>query len=154
MAPHGSTDRRAVWEDAPQGVGAREVTSLASTSPVREVLDDVRNELRLRRVQVLAALTYLVLASGGLYLFSSIGEDSHGRSDTVYRTTLTAVGIGLLALGVLMGGVTLGVDRYQRRRASLSTPYRPLHSRLRVVVAMAVGAALIAAGLVALARWT
>jgi hypothetical protein len=127
---------------------------MASVGPVREVLDDVRHEFRLRRAQVLAALTYVVLAAGGLYLFSSIGQDSHGRSDTVYRTTLTAVGIGLLALGVLMGGVTLAVDRYQRRRASLSTPYHPLHSRLRVVVAMAVGAVMIAAGMAALARWS
>jgi hypothetical protein len=127
---------------------------LASAGPVREVLDDVRNELRLRRVQVLAAFTYLVLALGGLYLFSSIGEDSNGRSDTVLRTTLAAVGIGLLAFGVLMGGVTLVVDRYQRGRSSLSAPYHLLHSRLRVVVAMAAGVALIAAGLAALTRWT
>lgn len=127
---------------------------MSSVSPLREVLDDVRTEVRTRRAQVLAGLTYAVLVAGGLYLFSSIGEDSGEHYDEVYRTTLAGVGVGVLALGVLLGIVTLAVDRDVRRRATPGAPRRHLRSRRRLVVTMVMCVGLISAGLFALAGWS
>ena len=98
---------------------------------LQEVVDDLRTELRLRHVQVLAAVAYLVLAVGGLYLFSSIGEDSHGTYDVHRRTTLAAVGTGITALGVLLCATTLVVDRRVRRRRELGGEPRHLPARRR-----------------------
>lgn len=127
---------------------------MSSVSPLREVLDDVLTEMRTRRAQLLAGLTYVVLTAGGLYLFSSIGEDSGEQYDQVYRVTLTGVGVAILALGVLLGLVTLAVDRDVRRRATPGAPPRHLRSPHRIVVAMLVGVVLISAGLFALTRWS
>lgn len=66
---------------------------------LREVYEDLRDELVQRRVQVLAAAAYVVLWLGFLYLFSSVGEDSRTFEDVHRRTTLAAVGTGLLAVG-------------------------------------------------------
>ena len=127
---------------------------MSHTGPLREVLDDVRTELWLRRAQVLAALTYVVIGFGAIYLMSSVGEDSGALWDSVDRTTLAAIGVGSLAVGVALGGVTLAVDRDVRRRQVPGAPPRYVRRRKRVVVAMLVGTVLIAAGLSALSRWS
>ena len=126
---------------------------MSEVSVVREVLDDVRGELWHRRAQVCAALSYVVLLFGFLVLFSSIGEDSHHWYDTVERTTLTAVGIGMLALFLALGALTLAVDKDVRRRTVPGAEPRYLRSRRRFVTALACGVALCGAGVVALATW-
>ena len=118
--------------------------------PVREVVEDLVHQVRQRRAQVLEALTYVVLLGGGLYLFSAIGEDSRNWYDTVARTTLGAIGVGVLLLGVLLGGLTLAVDRSVRRRTQPGALPCHLRSRRRLTAAMGAGALLAAAGLVAL----
>jgi hypothetical protein len=122
-------------------------------TPGREILDDVLTELRRRRTQLLAALTYIVLGAGAIYLFSSLGADSDEWYDTVDRTTLAGVGIGLLALAIMLGAGTLTVDRKlsQRQYGPTSTPRL---RRGRVVAAMAVAAVLIGGGVVALRSWS
>lgn len=116
--------------------------------PVREVLDDLVTQLRRRRAQLLEAVTCIVLLAGALYLFSSIGEDSGNWYDTVQRSTLAAIGVGLLLLSVALGGVTLAVDRGVRRRAQPGAlPYH-LRSRRRLVGAMVLAGLLAAGGLV------
>lgn len=129
-------------------------TPAGSADPLREMMHDLFIEVRDRRAQLLAVLTYVVLASGTLFLFSSIGEDSGDAYDTVARTTLAAVSIGMLAAGVLLGALTLAVDAGVRRRVRPGALRRHLQHRIRVVVAMAAGVALIAAGSFALNRWS
>lgn len=118
---------------------------------LREVWDDVRGELRQRRLQVLAGCGYAVLLFGILYLFSSVGEDSRTFSDVHRRTTLAAVGSGLLALGTLWCVVTLGLAGAARRRA---VPAHLLPNRRRLVLGAVGGTALVALGVVALLRWS
>lgn len=113
----------------------------------------MRAELSNRRAQVLGLLTYLVVGGGALFLLSSIGEDSGQWYDTVDRTTLAWVGIAVLAIGIILGVVTLMVDTTVRRRMQPHGRLHPLRSRLRVMAAMALAAALIGSGLFALATW-
>lgn len=120
---------------------------------LREVVDDLRDEWRVRRVQVLAVAAYVVLLAGGLYLFSSVGEDSRTFSDVHRRTTLAAVGTGLLAFGVLLSVTALAVERAVRLHP---TPGRHLllPNRRWLAVATACGCLLTALRVVALGRWT
>jgi hypothetical protein len=120
--------------------------------PLHEVLEDVRAELRQRRARLLASLTYVMVGFGGLYLLSSTPRDSGQRWDSMGRTTVAAIGIGLLGSGVLLGAVTLAVDRNVRRRETLGAPPSHVHSRGRVIAAMVIGVVLIAVRLAALAR--
>jgi ABC-type uncharacterized transport system permease subunit len=120
---------------------------------LREVLDDLRDELRLRRVQVLAAVAYIVLAAGGLYLFSSIGEDSRAFWDVHRRTTLAAIGTGLLGLAVLLSITTLVLERAERLRPTPGRQPGVLPSRRGLVAATVVGIVLAALGVLALSRW-
>ena len=125
---------------------------MSSQSPQREIWDDLRAEARQRRAQLLAALTYVVLGAGGLYLYSSTGPDSDDWYDSVDRTTLASVGIGLLTLGVVIGALTLRVDRSLQRSTTLGSAPRPLR-RAHLVAAMAGGAVLVVAGVVAIRVW-
>jgi len=127
---------------------------MSNPSLLREILDDVRTELWQRRSQVLAGLTYVVAGFGALYLMSSRAADSGQWYDSQERTTLAAVGIGLLAVGVLLGAVTLAVDR-EIRRGLVATPGAgQLCSRARVVAVMVIGTALVVVGSKALASWS
>lgn len=121
---------------------------------LREVFDDLRHETHRRRVQLLATLAYLVLAGGGLYLFSSIGEDSGSIEDVHERTTLAAVGTALSAVGVVLCVVTLLVERRVRTRPSPGREPGTLPSRGRLSAATVMGGALVAVGLLALGRWS
>jgi len=94
-------------------VMATRKTPASSADPLREIVHDLVIEVRDRRAQLLAALTYVVLAAGGLFLFSSIGEDSGQRYDNVARTTLAWVGMVILAV---LGVLTLLVHTNVRRR--------------------------------------
>jgi len=134
------------------GIGGDDPVS--SPGLLREILDDARTELWARRSQVLAALTYVLVGFGVLYLLSSRGADSGQWYDTQERTTLAAVGVVLLGLGVLLGAVTLAVDHDVRRRHVPRTSSDLPCNRGRVVAVMVVGAALVAVGLSALATWT
>lgn len=125
---------------------------MSSQGPLREIWDDLRTEARRRRAQLLAASSYVALVAGGLYLYSSTGPDSDEWYDSVDRTTLAGVGIGLLALGVVLGAVSLRVDRILQRSTTLQVAPQPLR-RARVITAMAVGAVLIVAGIVAVRVW-
>lgn len=125
---------------------------MSGQSPLREIWDDLRTEARQRRAQLLAAVTYVALGAGGLYLYSSIGPDSDDWYDSVDRTTLAGVGIGLLALGVSLGAVSLLVDRTLQRSTTLRSAPKPLR-RGRLLAAIAVGAVLIVAGVVAIRVW-
>ena len=127
---------------------------MSSESVLREILDDVRTEFRQRRSQLLAGCTYVVIGFGGLYLLSARGEDSGQWYDTQDRTTLAAVGVGLLVVGVLLGAVTLAVDRGMRRRLVPGERSGHLCSRKRVIAVMVAGVALIAVGVSALAAWS
>jgi hypothetical protein len=122
---------------------------------MREVLDDVRTELWLRRAQVLAGLTYVAVAAGGLYLLSSRGKDSDQFYDSMDRSTVASTAIALLAVGFVLGGVTLMVDRAVRRaeRRASRRPV-PLRSRVGVVIAMVIAAALTTVGMVAVPGWS
>jgi hypothetical protein len=120
--------------------------------PLREVLEDVRAELWQRRAGLLAGLTYVMVGFGALYLLSSTPRDSGQRWDSMERTTVAVIGIGLLAAGVLLGAVTLVVDRSVRRREVLGAPPSHVHSRGRVIGAMVIGVVLIAVRLAASAR--
>ena len=127
---------------------------MSTPGPMREVLDDVRTELGLRRAQVLAGLRYVAVAAGGLYLLSSRGKDSAMHWDSMDRSTVASIGIALLAVGFVLGGVTLMVDRAVRRaerRASRRSV--PLHTRVGVVIAMVIAAALTSVGVVAVLGW-
>ncbi|MDF2966422.1 MAG: hypothetical protein K0Q93_200 [Nocardioidaceae bacterium] len=126
---------------------------MSSPSLLQEILDDVRTELWRRRSQVLAGLTYVLVGFGALYLMSSRGADSGQWYDTQERTTLAAVGIALLALGVLIGAVTLAVDREIRRGLMPGAGTGQLCSRGRVVAVMVIAAALVIVGATALASW-
>jgi hypothetical protein len=133
---------------------ANRKTPASSADPLREILHDLVTEVRDRRAQLLAALTYVVLASGGLFLFSSIGEDSGDAYDTVARTTLAGVSIGILSAGVLLGALTLAVDAGVRRRVRPGALRRHVQHRIWMVMAMTAGVALIATGSWALTRWS
>lgn len=126
---------------------------MSSPRLLQEILDDVRTELWRRRSQVLAGLTYVLVGFGALYLMSSRGADSGQWYDTQERTTLAAVGIALLALGVLIGAVTLAVDREIRRGLMPGAGAGQLCSRGRVVAVMVIAAALVVVGATALASW-
>jgi heme/copper-type cytochrome/quinol oxidase subunit 2 len=128
---------------------------MSTPGPMREVLDDVRTELRLRRAQVLAGLTYVSVAAGGLYLLSSLGKDSAMHWDSMDRSTVASIGIALLVLGCVLGGVTLMVDRAVRHteRSTSGRPV-PLRSRVGVVIAMVIAAALTTVGVVAVLGWS
>lgn len=126
---------------------------MSGSGVLREVWDDLRDELVRRRLQVVAALGYVVQAAGTLYLFSSVGEDSGTIADVHRRTTLAAVGTGLLAVGSLWCLVTLLLDRAARRRP-VPVPAHHLPDRRRLVVGAAGGTALVALGVVALLRWS
>lgn len=126
---------------------------MSTPGPGREILDDVRTELRRRRTQLAAALTYVVLGAGGIYLFSSLGADSDEWYDSVDRTTLALVAIGLLSLGIVCGAVTIMMDRRRAQGPRERSTALPIH-RGRVMTAMAVGAVLIGAGAVALRSWS
>jgi hypothetical protein len=127
---------------------------MSSDSPLREILDDVRTEFWRRRSQLLAGCTYVVIGFGCLWLLSSRGEDSGQWYDTQDRTTLAAVGVGLLVVGVMMGAVTLVVDRDLRRDLAPGASSSHLCSRGRVVAAMVIGGVLAGVGVAALAAWT
>lgn len=127
---------------------------MSSDSLLREILDDARAELRQRRSQLLAGCTYIVVSFGGLYLLSARGEDSGLAYDVHDRTTLAAIGVGLLVVGVLLGAVTLAVDRNLRRRWVPGASSLHLCSRGRVVSSMIIAAVLVAVGLAALAAWS
>jgi hypothetical protein len=122
--------------------------------PVREVLDDVRTELWDRRAQVVAALGYVVLTAGVLYLFSSIGADSRNWYDVTHRTTLAAIGIGLLLGCLPVFAAALVVDGRVRRDARPGAVPRHLRSRRRIQLVMLAAALLAAAGAAALAAWS
>ena len=126
---------------------------MSSDGLLREILDDVRTEVWQRRCQVLAGCTYVFVGFGCLYLLSSRGEDSGQWYDTQDRTTLAAVGVGLLVLGVSLGAVTLAVDRSMRRRLVPGASSGHLCSRGRVVTITGIGVVLVAVGLAALAAW-
>lgn len=121
---------------------------------LREVLDDLRGEAHQRRVQLLAALAYVVLAAGLLYLFSSIGEDSGSFEDVHERTTLAAVGTGLSAAGTLLCVVTSVARHRVRTSPAMGREPATLPSRRGLAVATALGVALVGSGLLALSRWT
>jgi hypothetical protein len=144
----------AKWEQPRTIRACLEVAVMSSDSPLREILDDVRTECWQRRSQLLAGCTYVVTGFGGLYLLSARGEDSGQWYDTQDRTTLAAVGIVLLVIGVLLGAVTLAVDRGMRRRLVPGESSRHLCSRPRVVAVLLVGVALVAVGVTALAAWS
>jgi len=122
--------------------------------PVREVLDDVGRELRDRRAQVVEGLAYVVLLAGVLYLFSSVGQDSGNWYDVTHRTTLAAIGIGLLLGGAAVAALALVVDGQVRRSTRPGAVPRHIKSRRRVYGAMALGVALAAAGTLALIAWS
>ena len=126
---------------------------MSSDGLLREILDDVRTECRQRRSQLLAGCTYLLVGFGGLYLLSSWGEDSGRRYDVHDRTTLAAVGVGLLVVGVVVGALTLATDRSMRRGLVPGASSGHLCSRGRVVTTMILGAVLVALGLAALVAW-
>jgi uncharacterized membrane protein HdeD (DUF308 family) len=130
-----------------------EVSLMSGPGLLQEILDDVRTELWRRRSQVLAGLTYVLVGFGALYLMSSRGADSGQWYDTQERTTLAAVGIALLAVGVLLGAVTLAVDRRIRRTLVPGTGAGQLCCRRRVVAVLVVGTALVVVGAAALASW-
>ena len=123
-------------------------------SQFREILSDVGQEVRDRRAQLVEALAYVVLLAGGLYLFSAVGADSGNWYDVTRRTTLAAIGIGLLCGGLLLSALALVVDAGVRRRARPGAVPRHLRSRRRVYGAMAVGALLAGAGATALVAWS
>lgn len=123
-------------------------------SVLREVVDEVRHEVRRRPVQLLAATAYVLLAIGGLYLFSSVGEDSRTVSDVHRRTTLAAVGTGLLGLGVVVCGATFVLDRTARRRVDAGPYGRVLPNRRRLGGMTVLGTALAGLGVWALTRWS
>ena len=125
--------------------------SLPGPGPLRDVLVDVRTELWQRRARLLAGLTYVMVGFGSLYLLSSTPRDSGQRWDSMERTTVAIIGVGLLALGVLLGAVTLVVDRSVRRREMVGAAPGHVHSRGRVIAAMLIGATLILVRLAALA---
>ena len=128
---------------------------MSTPGPMREVLDDVRTELWLRRAQVLGGLTYVAVAAGGLYLLSSRGKDSAMHWDSMDRSTVASIGIALLVLGCVLGGVTLMVDRAVRHtERSTSRRPVPLRSRVGVVIAMVIAAALTTVGVVAVRGWS
>lgn len=120
---------------------------------IREVWDDLRGEVSSRRLQVAAAFGYVVLTAGFLYLFSSIGEDSRTFSDVHRRTTLAAVGTGLLALGSVWCVLTLLLDRAARNR-TFPVPAHQLPNRRRLVVGALGGVVLVGLGVVGLVRWS
>ena len=126
---------------------------MSSDSLLREILDDVRTESWRRRSQLLAGCTYVVIGFGCLWLLSSRGEDSGQWYDTQDRATLAAVGVCLLVVGVIVGTVTLAVDRDIRRSLALGESSGHLCSRGRVEAAMVVAGALAAVGVTALATW-
>lgn len=127
---------------------------MADDGVLREVLDDLRHEAHRRRVQLLAALAYLVMAGGVLYLFSSIGEDSGSFEDVHDRTVLAGVGTGLTAAGVVLCVLTLVAERRVRLDPTPGREPGALPSRGRLVGATVLGATLVVLGLVALGRWT
>ena len=127
---------------------------MAEQGLLQEVVDDLRTELRRHRVQVLAGVAYVVLGAGGILLFSAVGEDSGDFADVHRRTTLAAIGTGVLALGVLLCAATLVVDALVRRRAAAAYELRHLPERRRLVLVTVGGAVLVALGIVALARWS
>jgi hypothetical protein len=129
------------------------VSPLSAPALLREFFDDARTELSNRRAQALGGLTYLVVGAGAVFLFSFIGEDSGLWYDTVERTTLAWTGLVLLAVGIVLGAVTLLVDTHVRRRMKPYGRLHPLGSRLRLIATVAGAAALIALGLFALATW-
>lgn len=120
---------------------------MSARDPVREVLDDVRYELRRRPAQVAAFVTYVVLLGGAIYLFSSIGADSRTAFDTVERRTLSAIGAALLDVGVLVGAVALVLDRNARLGGRSGS--QPLGSRKRFVVVLAAALAVSVVGWIA-----
>ncbi len=121
---------------------------------LQEVYEDLRHEVRLRRVQLLAGVAYTVLVAGGLYLFSSVGEDSHDFSDVHRRTTLAAVGVGLLVLAVLLCVLTGLLDRAARRRTEPGRERRVLPDRRWLAGMTTLGVVLVALGSLALTRWS
>lgn len=124
---------------------------MSSPSLLQEIFDDVRTELWRRRSQVLAGLSYVLVGFGALYLMSSRGADSGQWYDTHERTTLAAIGVALLAIGVLLGAVTLAVDRDIRRSLVPGAGAGQLCCRRRVVAVLVVGTALLVGGALALA---
>jgi hypothetical protein len=120
----------------------------------REVVDELKDEWQVRWLQVLAVVAYVVVVLGGLYLFSSIGEDSRTFEDVHRRTTLAAVGTGVLVLGVLLSLTTLAVERAVRLHPTPGGQRAVLPNRRWLTVAAVGGCALAALGVVALTRWT
>ena len=121
---------------------------------LREVYDDLRHEARLRRLQLLAGLAYAVLAAGGLYLFSAVGEDSGDFADVQGRTTLAAVGTGLLAVSSVLCGLTVVLVRADRRRPSSGREPGVLPDGRLLAATTALAVALTALGAWALTRWS
>jgi len=123
---------------------------MSTPGPLREIIDDARYELGRRRAQLLAWLAYLAIAAGGFYLMSSTARDSGQVYDSMDRTTVAIIGLGLVGLGIALGIATLAVDQ-RVRRAEPTAPRRPvpLRSRTGVRLAIVMGAVLAALRVVA-----
>jgi uncharacterized BrkB/YihY/UPF0761 family membrane protein len=73
------------------------------------------SEVRARRAQVLAALMYVFLVFGGLWVFSALGRDSLYWWDTVERSTNAIVGVVILGLALPFGVAALVLYRRDGR---------------------------------------
>ena len=80
---------------------------------------DVWTEVRARRAQLMAALMYVFLVFGVLWVFSAIGRDSIYFWDTVERSTNAIVGVVILGLALPFGVAALV---FYRRDGQLSLP--------------------------------
>jgi hypothetical protein len=76
-------------------------------------------EVRARRAQVMAALMYVFLVFGVLWVFSAIGRDSVYWWDTVERSTNAIVGVVILGLALPVG---LAALIFYRRDGRTSLP--------------------------------
>lgn len=70
-----------------------------------------RAEFGRQRARAVAALAYLFLGAGALWLVSAIGKDSHYWYDTVEQSTNAAVGVALLGIALPFGVWALFLDR-------------------------------------------
>jgi uncharacterized membrane protein YidH (DUF202 family) len=115
-----------------------------------ELRAELRQDLRVHRAQILAAMAYVVFGLGGLYVFSAIGEDTGGAWDTVRRSTNAVIGVLLLVAGLPFAVAALVTYRRDRHEQPPGAMPQGMRSPRWVLLALGLALVLIAVTLAAL----